>query len=935
MSGGTGGGATINLNANTAGLRTQLQAASAQLAALRAQLAQLAATPSNTAAWQASVAALTTQARLASANLAALRAQIVANNAAMTGLGNNAALTGRKLSSLIDESVAGRWRQFDGTMASIVARIFEMNSGLGAAAVALGATAGAIAYLGYQWYEADKAQRTYVGGAAITGQLGSGTLGQMQSIISTLHGLGQSQGDIRAVVNAFAGLPPEAAKYSVQLAEIAAAQAKAMPSGEISKFATSLAKDWSEGAEGALRWANAIHTLDPTQQAEIEALAKGGQAQEAMNRILQDISPWVGQINSMTKARIAADQLTSSRRALSGGRVPQGDSPSSQLQPDQNTPRRSADEDEYTAAIMKGDTALQERKNALAEVTEAQLALKYAQGTNNPQSIAAAQDGVVAAERKLQEIHTASETAQYEATLNSLEKQLAAERDFPDQVAAIRAKMAKATDTYDGPDTRGANQADQEAVRAAQEAADARLRIKITELDGEMAAVANNKGAEIGFEDQKLAAIAAAGKQGTEQYVQEEARRAQLVREASNQEMETTIRNYRAQIEAAKGKVDQQIALEQKLQAVVSSYYGANSPEAASEAQHMVQLQLEQAAQEREIATETARFQVETAREAYREMIEAARGALEANKGKKASLLDLLGIDTTASDQIKLDLAQLANEFTATANAIKENMRTATNPAQTTADLDQLKLAWQKYNDQVTDLNRKAAQDIRSQWQATFNGINSSLNSSVAGMITGQKTGLQALQSVFTSVINAIVGAVLKIPEAWLEQSIESLFITRSSDATKLASSTLISTQQIAQNAAIAAAAAYAATAGIPIVGPELAPGAAATAYAGALSYEGLASYDVGTMNVPSDQIAQIHQGEMIIPETFASGIRSMMGGSGGGNSSSSDNRAFHYSPTYHGSGNTKQMADRSKADMYRTFMSWGANGATRLPGRG
>jgi hypothetical protein len=48
----------------------------------------------------------------------------------------------------------------------------------------------------------------------------------------------------------------------------------------------------------------------------------------------------------------------------------------------------------------------------------------------------------------------------------------------------------------------------------------------------------------------------------------------------------------------------------------------------------------------------------------------------------------------------------------------------------------------------------------------------------------------------------------------------------------------------------------------------------------------GLLSFDVGTPSVPRDMVAQIHQGEMIIPKTFAEGIRKgdvPLGGAGGG----------------------------------------------------
>lgn len=50
----------------------------------------------------------------------------------------------------------------------------------------------------------------------------------------------------------------------------------------------------------------------------------------------------------------------------------------------------------------------------------------------------------------------------------------------------------------------------------------------------------------------------------------------------------------------------------------------------------------------------------------------------------------------------------------------------------------------------------------------------------------------------------------------------------------------------------------------------------------------GLLSFDVGTPSVPRDMVAKIHQGEMIIPKTFAEGIRKGEVPLGGGASSHS-----------------------------------------------
>jgi tape measure domain-containing protein len=93
---------------------------------------------------------------------------------------------------------------------------------------------------------------------------------------------------------------------------------------------------------------------------------------------------------------------------------------------------------------------------------------------------------------------------------------------------------------------------------------------------------------------------------------------------------------------------------------------------------------------------------------------------------------------------------------------------------------------------------------------------------------------------------------------------------------------------QITMDTARGAMSAYAALAPIPFVGPFLgiAAAAAVTAYgAEQLSTAKSNSFAVGTPNIPQDQMANVHKGEMIVPATFSEAIRSgelsLSGGTG------------------------------------------------------
>lgn len=182
----------------------------------------------------------------------------------------------------------------------------------------------------------------------------------------------------------------------------------------------------------------------------------------------------------------------------------------------------------------------------------------------------------------------------------------------------------------------------------------------------------------------------------------------------------------------------------------------------------------------------------------------------------------------------------------------------------------------QGFNQQMEKLTQQELGDDLKKWQTFGSSVRSTFNSTITGLINGTETFGQAFANILTSIVDGFVQMGLDIVEDWAKTQLTNLLLAQTTQTTQ-------ATTQVGSNAAVAGSAAYASTAAIPIIGPELAPAAAATAYAGALSFEGLA-FASGGMELDQDQLVYAHKDEMILPAGLSSGIKGMINdGSGGG----------------------------------------------------
>ena len=245
--------------------------------------------------------------------------------------------------------------------------------------------------------------------------------------------------------------------------------------------------------------------------------------------------------------------------------------------------------------------------------------------------------------------------------------------------------------------------------------------------------------------------------------------------------------------------------------------------------------------------------------------------------------------------------------------------------------MDQRELLYQTFQNKIGTIDlriaeqqqRDAARSAQTYARA-FDGIASSGERMVSSLATGSTTVAKAEQQMASSVLQSVVQLATSVVSKWAAMELAKTTTTRAGDAARAAvekgdglggaiaamisqwlgmetsktAATVAGSEarvlaqtvaakegavaeraansaSIAGDAAKAAAGAYAAVAEIPVIGPVLAPAAAGVAYAAVTAFGGqLPSFDVGAWNLPSNMIAQVHAGEMIVPAFQADAMR-------------------------------------------------------------
>lgn len=233
-------------------------------------------------------------------------------------------------------------------------------------------------------------------------------------------------------------------------------------------------------------------------------------------------------------------------------------------------------------------------------------------------------------------------------------------------------------------------------------------------------------------------------------------------------------------------------------------------------------------------------------------------------------------------------------------------------------------------------LNKQAdanmLKDDQTLWNAqhknqldAIQGLSKSWSGTLGQMMTGQMTFAKGIQSIWQGLASTIGNVLSNIIDQWLEKQLTALILGKTQQG-------ITGVAQVTSNAAVAASGAYAATAMIPIIGPELAPAAAATAFGGAMAFAPIASAAGGDWDV-REGMYHLHEKEMVLPSHLASPLRNMISGGGANDNARGGDSHLHYSPTINGSApkSLAQMLHEEGDAMHAWFGRAARNGQIKI----
>src|SRR5256714_7706680 len=200
-------------------------------------------------------------------------------------------------------------------------------------------------------------------------------------------------------------------------------------------------------------------------------------------------------------------------------------------------------------------------------------------------------------------------------------------------------------------------------------------------------------------------------------------------------------------------------------------------------------------------------------------------------------------------------------------------------------------VAYQRFQTDKEQLDYRAIQTSQRTWQSLMQPIQRAFDTSITGMILGTTTLQKAVANIAQSIVAEFVNLGVTLVTNWITPALALTTATEAGAAARnaadsggmaagLAIKAANAIKSIATDSAQAFSGIFAFLA--PIMGPAAAGPAAAGEATVMAAASGIASAAGGWM-VPSNQLAMVHQNEMILPANISQGLQNMISANGGG----------------------------------------------------
>lgn len=905
----SGNNLSVRITADIVDLQTKFAVAKAEVSGLTAEMNKLARASAAGTIDSAGTARLQQlagdliQARSATQGYAAelekAGVSLSTFGRAATGAGEHSASAVRYVRELFDEISSGRTRYLPSTLASLGQTALHMNLAMLAAAGGVAALVGGLGYLAYRAFEAGKALDQMEVGAQFAGNMNISRSALQQFSDELAKTAGISSTDAREIVGSFASMHDMSAAQ-VHALELVTADFARATGDDATKAKDAIIKMFSDRTS-AVEYARSLGGVTQAQIEVAQTADQSGDAQAVFAAKFDLLN------SALDRTRATVDKQNSSITAGIKNWIA------------------------YTFAVQGGMTgeeaqaALIEQQNqARAKQLQQLEQLRAAMAQQAPNPDVTLKTGVETAEKENPISEQANEAAVKIGEMNAA-LEIAKERGDEVSISKLNDGLAKAKEELSnlqfGPVLdRMREQMEQVAAT----------------WDGTQSALLRK---QLQIAQQTLSSVA----QGSKEYLaikQAEATKEIEIRRAVSSEALAAARAQVAGLTGDTGTTQRLEAEEQIWQKLLAG--DQLNAAAREEVQRSYNADVAAIARAREAEqAQIARSNANTDIAISRLNLEATKNSLDAQVAatKEAVAQKYAALKTLADQEFALDLQALNDEL-----AILPQESAAY--AQVYGQIRELKA---KLVAELAALDREqaaaakqAAKEQASDWRGIVGEIEQSESGMVSDILTKRKSLSQSLEALGAQLVTKEIandvkafttqkllhdqtqaleqGGILFHLLAQSQQTAATVqaqsaqtgaviagnsarnAATASAAAAGKAASAASGGAQVLADAAKAFSGTYASVSQIPVVGWLLAPPAAAAAYAAVAAYEGLASLDVGTNYVPRDMLAQIHEGEAVVPKAYNPAAS---GGAGAGGALGGDTHNY-------GGGNTINVSDTS-----------------------